>query len=193
MIPQDLTDYRRLVERVDSHAQRVHDAWPQEFACRAGCSGCCHRTLGVFAVEAANIRAWLNEREVARAVASPGPEPFVSPLVILDDDAAEPCAMLDRLGQCRIYEVRPLLCRTHGLPTAVPDGFGGVRGDVCPQNFAGADGMKVLPSADFLSIAAIDTVLAAVDLRFTTVAGLHPGERVPLATLAGEAQAEGAA
>ena len=173
-----LADYRRVLERVDAHAARLEAAWPREFACGPGCSGCCQRSLTVFPVEAASIRAFLAS---GGALPPSEGEPFVSPLVVLEPDEAEPCSFLDGAGRCRIFPVRPVICRSHGLPLAVPDGAGGLRGDCCPLNFR--EGMGNLPSSDFLSLVAINTLLAAVDARYVAEGG-GGAERVALSTLA---------
>lgn len=165
MIPQNLSDYRRLVARLDAHAERVTAAWSGSLRCREGCSDCCQRDLSVFAVEAANIRLWLAGHGLAPGGSEDG------------------CALLDEAGACRIYPVRPVICRTHGLPLAISTDDG-VSGDVCPLNFDGGRGLAELPSEDFLSVQTMDTVLAAIDLAFTEAAGLPPGERTTLASLA---------
>jgi Fe-S-cluster containining protein len=67
-------------------------------ACRRGCSGCCVDGLTVFEVEAERIRSAFPE--------------------VLDEAPHAPgaCAFLDAEGACRIYEARPYVCRTQGLP-----------------------------------------------------------------------------
>jgi len=67
--------------------------------CRRGCSSCCVDELTVFEVEADRIRdAFPDLLEAGQ----PGP--------------ARACAFLDIDGACRIYEARPYVCRTQGLP-----------------------------------------------------------------------------
>ena len=166
MIPQDLSTYRQLVARLDVHSGRVTEAWSASLACREGCFDCCQRDLSVFAVEAASIRAWLADNDLGAGT------------------SAEGCALLDERGGCRIYPVRPVVCRTHGLPLAVSQDDGTVTGDVCPLNFDGGSGLAGVPAQDFLSITTVNTLLAAIDLAFTDAAGLPPGERTPLAELA---------
>jgi hypothetical protein len=181
MIPHDLDDYRRLVARVDDHAERITEAWAESLACRSGCAGCCQRSLSVSAVEAASIRCWIQEHGLAPREGEGAC--FISPLTIVDPDQAEPCAMLDSGGACRIYPARPIICRTHGLPVAVPDPQGGRQGDTCPLNFTQDGGLGVVPSEDFLDLTTLDVVLVAIDLRFTQAAGRTPGERTSLAEL----------
>lgn len=67
--------------------------------CRRGCSSCCVDELTVFEVEADRIRDAFPELLEA---GKPGP--------------AGACAFLDHDGACRIYEARPYVCRTQGLP-----------------------------------------------------------------------------
>ena len=169
-------DYERLLDRVDAHATRVHREHAAAFACAPGCSGCCHRQLSVFPVEAARIEAWVSENGLAEDAAG---EAHVHPLTVLED--SQPCALLDPAGRCRIYPVRPIICRTHGLPLAVPDGEG-LRGDVCPLNFAEV-GLSGLQSTDFLSLSPVNAVLVAINAAFVQRHGVPPA-RVELADLA---------
>ena len=67
--------------------------------CRRGCSSCCVDDLTVFEVEADRIRDAFPELLEA---GQPGP--------------AGACAFLDYDGACRVYEARPYVCRTQGLP-----------------------------------------------------------------------------
>lgn len=67
--------------------------------CRRGCSSCCVDDLTVFEVEADRIRDAFPD---LLASGRPGP--------------AGACAFLDSDGACRIYDARPYVCRTQGLP-----------------------------------------------------------------------------
>lgn len=67
--------------------------------CRIGCCRCCVDELTVFEVEAMHIRQSFPE------------------LVEEGEPHAEgACAFLGSRGDCRIYEARPYVCRTQGLP-----------------------------------------------------------------------------
>lgn len=174
-----LGSYAQFVARIDAHAARVEAAWGEQLACARGCSGCCHRTLTVFPIEAARIRAHLGGQTLPAA-----PPPPLTPrsLAVLDLDGAVPCAMLDAQGDCRIYEVRPLICRSHGLPLAIEDDDG-VYGDVCPLSFDGGQGLAELPSADFLALSTLNTVLVALNQQFVTASGAAES-RISLTALA---------
>lgn len=84
---------------IDARAREVAAKNKGRLHCERGCSGCCVDDLTVFEVEAARIRA-------------------VHPELLKSGvpHAAGACAFLDSEGACRVYDVRPYVCRTQGLP-----------------------------------------------------------------------------
>lgn len=107
--------------KVDEEIVRLADLHGNLLTCRRGCATCCIDELSVFAVEAAYIichhPGLLKEMQ-------PNPEGA--------------CAFLDSAGGCRIYEHRPYVCRTQGLPFRwVEYQENGERTewrDICPSN-----------------------------------------------------------
>lgn len=86
---------------VDAHSQEILERLKEhgiELNCHAGCCRCCRDELSMTQAEAAVIRKYFPKigQEKAHAVGA--------------------CAFLDENGLCRIYEARPYICRTHGLP-----------------------------------------------------------------------------
>lgn len=84
---------------VDGEAREVAGHHVGRLQCRRGCSDCCVDELTVFEVEADAIRAHYPE--------------------LLEQGEPHPaggCAFLDAEGGCRIYDARPYVCRTQGLP-----------------------------------------------------------------------------
>ena len=180
VIDGQLADYQRLVAKVDQHSSRVTAAYSEVIACAVGCTGCCHRELSVFPVEAAAIRGWLGEASVPQVEV---PRPEAHALAILElGPTPTPCVMLDGEGLCRIYPVRPMICRTHGLPLAVADDEG-LYADVCPLSFDGGAGLADLGEDDFLVVDTLNAILAAVNAAYVA-ATLSSDERVPLKDLA---------
>ena len=95
-----------------------------EIVCRAGCTDCC-RNLSVWPVEFCAILDELRAESTAK--------------LIFDGSAS--CGFL-KDGFCQIYPVRPLICRTHGLPAAFEDDSAAepeMAVSFCPKNFAGRD------------------------------------------------------
>lgn len=172
--------HRALVARVDAFERAVRARRAADVACRAGCSACCRTQLTVCDVEAALVREGIAALDAAsRArIAARGAAP--------DPDR---CAFLEDDGRCAIYEVRPLVCRTHGLPLRYPDGMipaeavlARAAGDPvtwCPLNFTARG-----PAAqDVLDAARLDAMLAVSN----RAAGGDPERRTALAALARQA------
>lgn len=98
----------RLAElhaKVDGFFARVEARHGDDMQCATGCSDCCHVRLTVTEVEAAAIRTLVEAWPAARraALAEPAGPP-------------DRCAALDAAGRCKIYEARPIVCRSHGAP-----------------------------------------------------------------------------
>lgn len=88
-----------LHDEVDRRAAALAARHAARMACARGCFGCCVDDLTVFEVEAERIR-----RGASELLATGTPHP------------AGRCAFLGSEGECRIYALRPYVCRTQGLP-----------------------------------------------------------------------------
>lgn len=84
---------------VDVRAQELAREHAARMVCARGCFGCCVDDLTVFEVEAARIRAR-----------------YPDLLSTAEPHIAGRCAFLGEAGECRVYEARPYVCRTQGLP-----------------------------------------------------------------------------
>jgi len=138
-----LDSLQRLHAHVSTEFSALRAADPERFQCANGCAGCCQDGLSVFKIEAELIRE------------AYGP--------LLDSGAAHPlgaCAFLDENKSCRIYDVRPLVCRTQGavLSYSAPDDDQEER-SVCTLNDDGTD-ITQLPSSSCLDLGPPLEVLA---------------------------------
>lgn len=165
----------RLRARVDDHFTQAVARTPDQFACRPGCESCCHQRFSVFEVEASPIREALaqlarTDPEARRRIRERG-----------EDTELRECALLLD-GRCSVYEQRPLICRSHGLPIGVRESDepgSPLRLDHCPLNFSDGHGDRDIPRASVLVLDAINQPLAVL-AELTA-----PGEsRVELAQLA---------
>lgn len=164
-----LANYRQFVARVDDLCGGIIGRFGPEITCSAGCDGCC-RHLSLFPVEAAALAESLLEippvereriRERARAVRHDSPCPLLAG------------------HRCLLYDARPLICRTHGLPLLmVRDGRREV--DHCPLNFRG---VSSLPGTAVIDLDRFNEILVAVNLRFVaSYGGVSPWpERLTIA------------
>jgi len=164
-----LDNYRALVARVDEFSARIHREFADHLRCRRGCDACC-RHLTLFAVEGAALRgAW---RKLP-----PGQRDAVSRRAAA---AAEdgPCPLLENQA-CLLYEARPILCRTHGLPLLYR-GEDGPQAVCCPLNLRG---LTALSGAAALDMEVVNAALDAVNglfVRKVFPPGGDAGQRLPM-------------
>lgn len=152
--PDLLHSYRELLTKVDLLCGKIEEEFAGHLACRAGCDGCC-RHITLFRVEAAALAAALTDlpaEAVEHIRARAG-----------RSSSGDPCPLLEN-GRCLLYEARPIICRTHGLPIlAVREGKRTV--DFCPLNFQGLDS---LPGSAVIDLDRLNTLLATVNALFVT-------------------------
>ena len=157
-----LRNLRALRHKVDDHARRVETEHASQFACRRGCDGCCQTERSVSAVERAGVAEGL-------AALEPSVRERLEP-------DAERCSMLLD-GACAIYQHRPLICRSHGLPLVMEGQL-----DVCPLNFEALD-IAELPLDQVLNVGSVTAVLVAVNALYCQEEGADPRDRTELREL----------
>lgn len=150
--PDPLDNYRDLLARVDNLCRTITGEFAAQLACRPGCAGCC-RHISLFPVEAVALAVALGRLPVEQAATIRARAGGASP--------DGPCPLLAN-GLCLLYEARPIICRTHGLPllTAL-EGKRSV--DFCPLNFRGLDS---LPGSAVIDLDRLNTTLAAINALF---------------------------
>lgn len=142
--------YKRILSRADEFFNSVIETQPQNLQCGRGCSLCCYGLFEIGSADVAVIADGLSTLNPARRdmiirravdIVASSRHPNLrecSPIekeAFFDRTASTPCPNLDETGACMIYEHRPLVCRTFGLPLR-----NGARylGDVCELNFKSA-------------------------------------------------------
>lgn len=140
-----------LHQEVDAAATELARAHGARLQCKRGCASCCVDDLTVFEVEAERI-----VRAHPEVVAST-PHP------------AGGCAFLDDDGACRVYEVRPYVCRTQGLPLRWIDedeaGAPVEYRDICELNEEGGDPLPILDEGRCWTIGPYEGRLAALQAK----------------------------
>ena len=124
-----------LHREIDLGVRRLSEIHASRLNCRRGCSACCLDDLSVTRIEAEKIRR------------AHGP--------LLDRGEPHPvgaCAFLDQDGACRIYDDRPTICRSQGLPLRVlfENEVEEIeeRRDICPLNLEGGPPLGALGEED---------------------------------------------
>lgn len=168
--------YAELTGKVEAFFDRVRGKYASAIQCAAGCSDCCSVRLSVPQVEAEAIDealaadpAWANAL-AERAATRP----------------AERCAALGDDGACEIYHMRPLVCRSHGIPIRARRPDNRVRltvVDACFKNFRGDVALDDVHADDILDQETLSTVVAGIELAYCRERKIEPGARMDLAAL----------
>lgn len=162
-----LDDLRDLHREIDAEANALTAIHAERLQCRRGCSGCCLDDLTVSHIEADRIRS-------AHSDLLENGEPH----------AVGGCAFLDQEGACRVYEDRPYVCRTQGLPLRVliendADEIEEHR-DICPLNLDGGPPLESLDEDDCWLIGPFELRLGELDRSYAgKEAGKEAGTEPP--------------
>ncbi|HEY0142803.1 MAG TPA: YkgJ family cysteine cluster protein [Thermoanaerobaculia bacterium] len=134
-------------EDVDARAGELAQWHAQRLQCRRGCFDCCVDDITVFEIEADKIRA--------------GAAELLSSAVPHEKGR---CAFLGSEGECRIYELRPYVCRTQGLPLRWLDHEAQAEyRDICPKNDEG-EPLEELAEEECWTLGETEEQLAALQL-----------------------------
>ena len=169
-----LDNYYALLDKVDAICGSITAVLGSRVTCQAGCSGCC-TAITVFPVEAAAMRERLDRLP-------PGRSAEIRRLAAARA-GGERCPLLDD-ERCCIYDARPVICRTHGLPILFDEG-GARRVDCCPLNDLSG---LTLNGSTVIDLDRLNTLLTAVNARYLAECGIEGlPERIPIIEIAGEA------
>jgi Fe-S-cluster containining protein len=151
-------NYTQLLAKVDLMFNSVVERNPGQFQCQRSCYACCQPGLTISNIEATRIREWLSENADVFAK-------IRDSSTMMNDKNY--CPLLDKSGLCSIYEVRPMICRSHGMPVSWGASEGGSQEerDVCPLNFEGVN-LQSLSKMDVLSLDKLNVLLSLINRQF---------------------------
>ena len=159
-----LASLRKLHEEIDRESDRLAKRHAERLRCGRGCSACCIDGLTIAAVEAERIR-----RDHPELLATAEPHPPGA------------CAFLDAEGSCRVYESRPSVCRSQGLPLRVfvendEDEIVEHR-DICPLNLPDGPPLGELAEEDCWLVGPFELSLGRIAADFSGEADDRVGLR----------------
>jgi Fe-S-cluster containining protein len=156
--------YRQLVEQVDKWTSEITRQYRNYLVCRKGCDLCCQRKLTVSAVEAYNIALAFSQlpRDTKRRIE----EPKTSCAFLVD-------------GACSIYESRPVICRTFGLPSLHRNEKDEGVVSWCELNFTNVEDSFQLQAEGIIDIDTLNMKLSGVNGLFLKESGTAE-ERIAL-------------
>jgi Fe-S-cluster containining protein len=159
--------YQKLRDHADQFFATVQAAFPEEMQCARGCAGCC------ILETVSPLEAWLIETHLASQSGGEAGR-ALNPAAVENDQA---CPFLDQ-EECRIYSVRPIICRTHGLAMYYPED---ATLESCPLNFQTIDITSLDPKY-LLNASQLTENLMRLNLAFGLITGQpeKSGERIRL-------------
>ncbi len=114
-----------LYSQSDSAVAHIKEAYPGLVPCKPGCTDCCHAVFDVSLAEAVMIACQFsklnrNIRRLALKHAQKALDAWEKQVKSGADlsHARIRCPLLSPQNLCICYEVRPVNCRTYGVPTA---------------------------------------------------------------------------
>lgn len=150
--------YRDILQRADAHFHEVARTQAKHLQCN-GCSLCCYGLFEIGAADIPVLAAGLEQlhpsrrraivRRAAEIVTS-SDHPNLREADVREKDAffhrtaSVRCPNLSDEGRCLVYEYRPLVCRTFGVPLRESDRY---LGDVCDLNFNEATAAEKMTAA----------------------------------------------
>jgi len=154
-------EYSDLILKVDSFVEEKMKVFEGKIKCKPGCYTCCVGGLTITKLEADAILEFLETNNIK---------------LPLESNHKNLCKNLDKDGRCLIYQVRPIVCRSHGVPLDYKEGAFKVR-TVCPKNFQN-EKISDLSLTDVLNMDTVNVLLGMLNKHiYGTI------ERVPLEDL----------
>jgi Fe-S-cluster containining protein len=133
-----------LQENASGFFDKILNKYPADMKCKEGCSKCCYTDISIFKVESERIEEWFSSKDVET-------QKKMRELWSTKNELGA-CSFLYG-DKCSIYEARPVICRTQGVPLflATENVL-----DYCPLNFESGDPVK----EDWLNLERLNTMLS---------------------------------
>jgi uncharacterized protein len=135
-----------LRTNIDAFMDRVMEKHQDKMACAPGCASCCKVDLSVFPIEANQVKkalATLPAQTMAKIKERIAKEEFC-PLLIDD--------------HCAIYEERPIICRSQGIPLVLEE----YQVDLCPEHIKKGLTLEDLGPDDLLNLERLNIMLVVL-------------------------------
>lgn len=160
--------YRQLIEGVDDLTSQLNERYQAHLQCGAGCSGCCQHHLSVFAVEAAVLTEAIHALPEDQQARIQQQADAVKEREAKGEVVACPL-LVDNL--CAVYEARPLICRTQGLPLLFEADDGAQEIDFCPLNFTSDAAIAELQDEHLVPLDLLNLKLAMANVHYCQAKG----------------------
>ncbi len=154
--------YFELVAEIDKEVQRISELFPKgSIQCKPGCFECCIN-FSVFPLEAALVNERLSE-QINRV------------------STKEDLCRLLKNERCSVYEVRPIICRTQGIPLGyIHEDSGAIEVSSCNLNFPQD---HEFAEEQILFMDKFNNRLSSLNQQYCLKIDRDPFKRVPLSWL----------
>ena len=156
--------YRQLLQQVDKWTAEMVQRYKPHLACRKGCDLCCQRKFSISGVEAYNVAALF--RQLPAAVQRAVRKRKSSCTFLVD-------------GACTVYEARPVICRTYGLPSLHRNEKTEAEISWCELNFTDVPADFGFQADGIIDLDTLNAKVAGVNKLFLKEARLSQ-ERIPM-------------
>jgi len=141
---QILEKYKKLLSSIDALCEKITNNSDGGITCHTGCSSCCEAGIRLCPLEAFSIKQWSRRQTPPKGNGS---------CIFLENDL------------CSIYDVRPVICRTHGYPLLY-NGDESLELSLCEKNFTSVGSID---SSLFVDMEKINALMAALNLEFVKI------------------------
>jgi Fe-S-cluster containining protein len=156
------SNYKTLISKVEIFSKKVHDKYSDEIACKKGCSSCCEKVLSFFPVEFFHIVEYIRTHDVDTDL-------LAANVDSIKKGKVEVCPFLHK-KVCMIYDARPIICRTFGLPAIMVDNDAEkVEYQVCDKNFK--DKSMSLKKEHVINLNTLNNMLYIINSVFVNLDG----------------------
>ena len=147
--------YSELCRVIEESSNEISQKFITQITCKVGCHSCCIPKLSISKIEKERIKDFVQQNlsvyKRLQDIEKDNPHKSMR------------CLMLDEKGKCSIYEVRPVICRTHGYPILYSDRDQWFA-DVCSLNFTDQP-LENLEESDFIIVDVINQHIALSNLE----------------------------
>jgi len=166
-------NYQRLLAKVNEFCSGIIKKYGKEIKCSLGCIDCCQQNLSLFPVEFFFLQQGFK-------LLPPREKTLIQNRIVNYVPEKSSCILLEK-GICLLYEYRPIICRTQGLPLLVTENEI-IKKDCCPKNFSFLR-LNSLPQFDFLHLERLNTILVVVNQEFASHHNIEAGKRISITDL----------
>ena len=172
--------YQQLITDANQLTSQLNERYRAHLQCQSGCSGCCHHHLSVFPVEAAMMKSTIENLSNETKTIIKLQAQKITEQESRGEAVACPLLIDD---QCSIYDSRPVICRTQGLPLLYEAEDGNSEVDFCPLNFTTENATDELEENHLVPLDTLNLRLSIANLEYCQVHEIEPNQRIKIADL----------